>query len=192
MKNILPIILLLTCLVSCKTTNKPVKIKISESNGEVTLFYSKKMNAIWSISLPFNIEITNPTSQKKGFRNYKYRYHNALKGKAMKMYLIKKEKLSKLSVSKIKYIDEKSSQKYLITSKHFIDTTTLNKIFFKPYLEKMKNLNQDTLNVGTISQFKLKHKNFVDQLIKNDSISFLFLNEKSKSGFKRETLSVEY
>jgi len=147
------------------------------------------MNAIWAISLPFNIEITNPSSEKKGFRNYKYKYSNELKGKAMKMYLIKDETRLKQSVSKVKYIDVKSSEKYLITSKHFIDTTKLNRHFFKPYIEKMQSLKLDTLNIGTISQLKEKHKDLLDQLIKKDSISFLFLIE---NGFKKETFSIEY
>ncbi len=176
--------------MSCKTVNEPIKIKFSESNEEVTLFYSKKMNAIWAISLPFNVEITNPSSEKKGFR--KYKYYNELKGKAMKMYLINNETLLKQSVSNVKFINVKSSERYLITSKHFVDTTKFNRHFFKPYIEKMQSLKQDTLNICTISKLKAKHKDLLDQLIKNDSVSFLFYDKKTKSGFKKETLAVEY
>lgn len=178
--------------MSCKTVNEPIKIKFSESNEEVTLFYSKKMNAIWAISLPFNVEITNPSSEEKAFRNYTYNYGNQLKGKAMKMYLINNETLLKQSVSNVKFINVKSSERYLITSKHFVDRTKFNRHFFKPYIEKMQSLKQDTLNIGTISQLKAKHKDLLDQLIKNDSVSFLFYDKKTKSGFKKETLAVEY
>ena len=177
--------------MSCKTVNEPIKIKFSESNEEVTLFYSKKMNAIWAISLPFNVEITNPSSEEKAFRNYTYNYGNQLKGKAMKMYLINNETLLKQSVSNVKFINVKSSERYLITSKHFVDTTKFNRHFFKPYIEEMRKLKQDTLNIGTVSDFSKKHSKLFKWLTYNDSI--MIQPMKPKSGFEKEIrIPVEY
>ena len=191
MKKIL-VLVIFSCLICCKTTEEPVEIKFSNSSRKVTLFYSKKMNTVSVISLPFNIKITNPSYEKKAFRNYTYEYGNQLKGNPIKLYSIQDNKLIKQSFSKNKYINSQKTNEYLIKSKHFIDTTKFNKIFFKPYIEKMKELNQDTLNIGTISELKLKHSDLLNELIKNDSLFFLFINEKSKSGFERKTIPIEY
>lgn len=192
MKKVLFVIILLFCIISCKTVKEPVKIKFNKSNQQVTLFYSKKMNTVSVISLPFDLEITNPSYEKKAFRNYTYKYGNILKGNPIKLYLVNNKDLVKQSFSKSKYISSKKTNKYLIKSKHFIDTTMFNKTFFKPYIEKMQNLDQDTLNIGTISELKLKHSDLLNELIKNDSLFFLFINEKSKSGFERKTIPIEY
>ncbi len=192
MKKILTLVMLFFCLASCKTKKQHIDIKFSKSNQEVTLFYSEKMNTVSVISLPFDVEVTNPSFEKKAFRNYTYKYGNQLKGNPIKLFLIDNNELIKQSFSKEKYINSKTTNKYLIQSKHFVDTTKFNKVFFKNYIEKMQNLKQDTLNIGTMSQLKVKHKDLLDQLIKNDSVTFLFLNKKSKSGFKKETFPVEY
>ncbi len=191
MKKILTLIMLFFYLVSCKTTKELVEIKFSKSNQEVTLFYSKKMKTISVISLPSEISIKNPSYKEKSFLNYKYIYGNSLKGNSMKLYLVEKEKLLKQSVSKVKYIDAKSSKKYLITSKHFVDTTKFNRSFFKPYIEKMTQLKQDTLNIGTMSEFAIKHNELQNWLTKNDSISIQTLKSKSKFG-KTIKIPVEY
>ncbi|SEA60866.1 hypothetical protein [Bizionia paragorgiae] len=192
MKKKLTLIILLFYIVSCKTSKEPVKIKFTNSTQEVILFYSKKMNTVSVISLPFDIEIINSYSEEKAFRNYTYNYGNQLKGNPIQFYLVDNKELIKQSFSEEKYIDSKKTNKYLIKSKHFVDTTKFNRHFFKPYIEKMQSLKQDTLNIGTISQLKAKHKDLLDQLIKNDSVSFLFYDKKTKSGFKKETLAVEY
>lgn len=189
MKKVLAFIVLLFCLVSCKTVKEPIKIKFINSTEEVTLFYSKKMNTISVVSLPFGIEMTNLSSEKKAFRNYTYRYGSQLKGNPIQLYLVADDGFIKQNFSEDKYINSKKTNKYLIRSKHFIDTTKFNKHYFKSYIEKMQSLKLDTLNIGTISQLKEKHKDLLDQLIKKDSISFLFLIE---NGFKKETFSIEY
>ncbi len=191
MKRILLLVLVVLSLANCNSTKQPLKAKVIKSNEDITLFYSKKMKTIWAISLPIYTKISNPSSERKAFLHYKYIYGNELKGKAMKLYLIEKEKLLKQSVSKVKYIDAKSSKKYLITSKHFVDTTKFNRSFFKPYIEKMTQLKQDTLNIGTMSEFAIKHNELQNWLTKNDSISIQTLKSKSKFG-KTIKIPVEY
>ncbi|OEK08609.1 hypothetical protein A8C32_03935 [Flavivirga aquatica] len=177
MKQILVLIIITFCLVNCSSTKESIKVEVHESNQDIILFYSKKMNAIWAISLPFNVEIINTFSEDNAFLNYKYMYGSELKGKAMKMYLIEEERLLKQSISKIKYIEAKSSKEYLVRSKHFVDTTKYNRLFFKPYIEKILSLKQDTLHIGTVSKFKQKHKELFEKLTKNDSISIQFFDE---------------
>ena len=191
MKKIL-IVIIFSCLLNCNSTKQKINIKFSNSTQEVTLFYSKRMNTISVISLPFNLEVTNQSSKKEAFRNYTYKYGNKLKGNPIKLYLMNNNKFAKQSFSKQKHIDSKRTNKYLITSKHFIDTTKFNRLFFKPYIEKMKRKNQDTLNIGTIAQLKIKHKDLLEQLVKNDSVSLLFLNQDTKSSFKKITIPVTY
>ncbi len=171
-------VLIFFCLISCSTSKESCVVKIKESNQQVTLFFSNKMSTVSVISLPFNLNIKNTNSSRKSFRNYTYNYGNQLKGNPIKLYLNDENRLIKQSFTKIKYIEGNATNKYLIKSKHFIDTLRFDKVFFKPYILKMKDLNQDTLSIGTISQLRAKHKDLFEQLIKNDSISILFLNNK--------------
>ena len=122
MKKVLAFIVLLFCIVSCNTVKEPIKIKFINSTQEVTLFYSKKMNTISVVSLPFDIEMTNSSSEKKAFRNFTYRYGSELKGNPIQLYLFDNKNLVKQSFSEDKYINSKKTNKYLIRSKHFIDT----------------------------------------------------------------------
>ncbi len=73
---------------------------------------------------------------------------------------------------------------------HFLDSTKSIQQQFKPYIEKILKENKDTLHIGTVAEFKKKHKELFEKLTKNDSISIQFLDGK-KLG-ERITVPVEW
>ena len=115
-------------------------------------------------------------NSKKGFRNYTYKYGSDLKGNPIQLYLITENAYVKQSFSEIKHIDRKNQ--YLIKTKHFVDTTKFNKILLKPYLGKMLAEGKDTLHIGTVAEFKKRHKALFEKLTKGDSLSIQFLDGK--------------
>lgn len=192
MKKILLFVLVVICLANCNSTKQALKIKSIKSEHDVTLFYSKKRKTITFISLPSEIIIENPSTKKKSFTDYWYIYGNKSKGNFISLYLIENEKLTKQSISKIKHIEGNSSKKYLITSKHFVDTTKFGRFFLKPYIEEMIRLKQDTLNVGTMSEFSKKQSKLIKWLTNNND-SIKIQPFKLKSGFEKEIrIPVEY
>lgn len=192
MKKITLFILAVLCLANCNSTKQALRVKANKSEYDITLFYSKKRKTITFISLPSEIIIENPSTKKESFTDYRYIYGNKSKGNFISLYLIENEKLTKQSISKIKYIEGKSSKKYLITSKHFVDTTKFGRIFFKPYIEEMIQLKQDTLNVGTMSEFSKKQSELIKWLTSNND-SIKIQPFKLKSGFKKEIkIPIEY
>jgi len=148
------------------------------------------MKAIWAISFPINMNLDCSKSKNNSFRNYSYKYGNNLKGKEMKLYSVENGEFIKQDFSKIKILKKNKKNKFLIISKHFIDTTKLNSIYLKSYVEKMLKENKDTLHIGTVSEFKTKHKVLFEKLTKNDSLSIQFLDGK-KLG-KKVTVPVEW
>ncbi|MBL4559645.1 MAG: hypothetical protein JKX79_01535 [Labilibaculum sp.] len=182
MRYVYIIFIFTLCFVCCKPILEITKIEQLDSKQGVILWHSVKMNTIWAISLPIEIKITNSSLKKRSFLNYKYIYGNQLKGKAMKLYSLEKGKVIQNSISKKNNLNAESSKIYLIYSKHFVDTVKFSNIFFKPYIEKMLRLEKDTLHVGTVVEFKKKHKELFESLTKNDSISIRLLDPNSKSG----------
>ena len=189
MKKIL-ILITTICYISCNTSKESMKIDFIKSTNEITLFYSKKMKATWAISFPMNMNLDCSKSKNNSFRNYSYKYGNSLKGKAMKLFSIENGEFIKQKFTKIKILKKDKKNKFLIISKHFIDTTKSIQQQLKPYIEKMLSENKDTLHIGTVNRFKTKHKELFNRLTKNDSISIQFLDGK-KLG-ERITVPVEW
>ncbi len=184
------IFITIICYISCNAPKESIKIDFINSTNEITLFYSKKMKAIWAISFPMNINIDCSKSKNNSFRNYSYKYGNNLKGKGMKLYSVENDKFIKQDFTKIKILKKDKKNKFLIISKHFIDTTKSNSIYLKSYLEKMLKEGKDTLHIGTVSEFRTKHKELFEELTKKDSISIQFLNGKKLR--ERITVPVEW
>ncbi|WP_236536210.1 hypothetical protein, partial [Tenacibaculum maritimum] len=66
-----------------------------------------------------------------------------------------------------------SKKKYVMYSKHIIDTLKYPRSFFKEYYQKLKESGlKDSLPV--LAEFKKKHPKMVAHLLKKDSIYFSF------------------
>ncbi|MFL0151760.1 hypothetical protein V2632_10790 [Tenacibaculum maritimum] len=164
----------LILLISCKAKTPIVKLTTSDKY-EVVLITDEKLKNFWAISFPFEIEITNDSYKDKGFTYYKYYYSRSSKYNRGILYLIDKNKLIKQGIGQIKKIGVYSKKKYVMYSKHIIDTLKYPRSFFKEYYQKLKESGlKDSLPVGTLAEFKKKHPKMVAHLLKKDSIYFSF------------------
>lgn len=164
--------LLLTC---CKNQSGILDINQTlDNNNEVVLRYSDKTKTIWAINIPFKFELSNNSSSTEKFTTCAYVYNNQL-GRHSKLYLSDDGVLVRNNPNNTKTIENGEQQTYVIYSQHIIDTLASDIIVFKPYLDRIKNKDQDTLLVGTLEQFKKKHPKFIKYLIEGDSLDFEFL-----------------
>lgn len=186
------ILIIISFFFSCNQDENPIEISSYRSNEKVTLFYSAKMETISVISIPINLKIENNSNENQIFRNYNYKYGNKQKGNSVNIFLNNDNKLIRQGFTDMKVIESHDNNSYLIRTKHFVDTTKFKSNFFKPYIEKMLRLNQDTLNIGTIAELEIQHKDLIENLIQNDSISLLFLDEESETGFRKELFSANF
>lgn len=181
--KIINILFVLFCfiLLGCKKENTNLKVEqVLKNENDIVLRYSDKRKQFWSIQFPLKFEITNSSSNKKKFLSCNYIYNNQI-GNNSSLFTIKENgKLLRLSSSEIKKIKPGQKTYYLIYSQHIIDTSSYNRAFFKPYLEELKNKNQDTLAVGTLEAFKQKHPEFLKSLLEGDSLNLQFLSPNSK------------
>ncbi len=185
--------LILFFFLSCNSTFKS-KIEISQSisDNSVILRLSKQ-NTIIRIQFPNEISIQNNSFFSKSFVEIDYSYNKSMPmERDLGIGLFKKndEILNSVSATGKRTIPSKQSLEYIYCTRHFVDSSKTTQQQFKPYIEKMLAENKDTLHIGTVSEFKQKHKTLFEQLTKGDSISIQFLDGK-KLG-ERITVPVEW
>ncbi|MCF6350606.1 MAG: hypothetical protein L3J23_06185 [Flavobacteriaceae bacterium] len=186
MKKIMIIIILF--LVACQSTEK-IKVEQVDTNLPVILRLRNDTNTIWVISFPIKVKITNTSFKERIFGSYKYEYSkDNLKGTSSTLYLKKDDKLIKKGISKYKYIKRYNSKEYIVYSRNFVDTTKFSRLYFKKYTDKMHSLNQDTLVVGSLKEFKKKHYKLVKYLLEKDTIKINFIKDYGK--IREEELGV--
>jgi len=168
--NLLYIIVL---LLGCQSTNHV--IKLNNTGLPVIIRYNKKYNFITRVNLPIAIEIKNNTPKIKSFIKIDYMYSPYSEGIGENIY---NKNLVKIKNNKKKEINSFEIKDYIIYSWYRLDTIKSTQQQFKPYIEKMLSQNKDTLHIGTVSEFKKKHKELFEKLTKNDSISIQFLDGK--------------
>ena len=186
------LILLSLFTICCKKTENLISIKFIPSAENVCLQYNESWNTISAINLPLNFDVENHGFAKEHLVRFSYKYGNKMEGQATRLFLRRDNKFEKQNNSENIYIKGFKTNSYRIRTKHFIDTTKFNNSFFKPYIEEMQLLNQDTLSIGTISDLKVKHRDLFNNLVQNDSISFFFLDENSEKGYREKVFQVAY
>lgn len=183
------IIILIFTLYACKTI-KPIVLTY-EQNYPVIIRLSSKYKKVSRINLPIGIILENKSNNKQSFVSIDYLYTPYQEGIGEDIYSIKSDdNLLKVNNNKKKYLSSSAKKKYLVYSWYRIDSSKAIQKKFKTYIDKMLNNNKDTLHIGTVSEFKQKHKELFEKLTKNDSISIQFLEEK-KLG-ERITVPVEW
>ncbi|CAA0236480.1 Probable lipoprotein precursor [Tenacibaculum maritimum] len=166
----------LILLISCKVKTPIVKLTTSDKYEIVLLNDGEK--DFWIISIPFEITITNPSYKKRRLSYYKY-YCNKSSIKKKKCYsAIMYGETQGILNKKYVWNDNlkpKQTKKYIIYSRHIIDTLKYPRSFFKEYYQKLKESSlKDSLPVGTLAEFKKKHPKMIAHLLKKDSIYFRF------------------
>ncbi len=175
---------LLILILGCKS--KKPSITTYSNKEQVVLRINKKYKKIFRINIPTKINVKNNSIQKKSFISIDYKYNSYSKGIGESIYVLEGDKSIKIINNERKTIGPFSSYNYLIYSWFRIDTSKATQKEFKPYIEKMLAHNKDTLHIGTVNQFKKKHRELYEKLTSNDSISIRFFD----SGKKRERISV--
>ena len=189
----IPIIVLLL-LSSCKSNKKAIELNLLQSESFVVLKFNKEYKKIIKIQLPVNVTITNNSINKRVFNSIKYQYNDYRDGIGT-LLCIKSNNNNLIRLKNNRNIELKpySKNEYIIYSTHRLDSVSSIQQQFQPYIEKMLQLDQDTLHIGTVTEFKKKHKELFNRLTKNDSISIRFLDKSTKSGLgERITVPVEW
>ncbi|WP_282057141.1 hypothetical protein [Maribacter luteus] len=192
MKKTIVLIVIFFLSVCCGSSKKSLTVTFIPSTENVFLHYNESWKTISEINIPFNFSIENHTSQKEQLVRYSYNYGNNMEGHPTRLFIKKNKGYIKLKNSEDIFIEGHKTNSYKTRTKHFIDTTRFGRTFFEPYIKEMQRSNQDSLNVGSILEFKVKHKEFFTNLLKNDSISLLFLDENSETNFRKVVKQVEY
>jgi len=173
------VIILLFFIVCCTNNKNTIDIIQSSNNNQVIIRISKKHQKIFRVKLPVKLELKNNSIKNREFLSIRYGY-GSIKNKGVIEFIFKKvnNKLIELKNNQKKLIKSYSSKNLIIYSSHKLDSTKSTQQQFKPYIEKMLSQNKDTLHIGTVSEFKKKHKELFEKLTKNDSISIQFLDGK--------------
>ncbi|CAL2104598.1 hypothetical protein [Tenacibaculum sp. 190130A14a] len=164
--------------VRCSSIGTAIEVK--ETEYPVIINYDKKNNIIYGIKIPLEVAITNNSKVSfKEFITIDYEYTPYNKGRGIEIFK-KVNSLVKIVNNKKKVISPSSTLKYVIYSRYRIDRVKEKELFkekMNQYLEKIYEENKDTLHIGTISEFKQKHKDLFEKLTKNDSISIQLLDD---------------
>lgn len=134
---------------------------------------------ILSVKMPNKLELNNDSYFKKTFIEFDYHYNekeSRWRNLGIEMYNLSDFKNTPTQGKKTILGNKKLA--YIYYTRHFLDSTKSIQQQFKPYIEKMLAQNKDTLHIGTVSEFKQRHKVLFEKLTKNDSISIQFLDGK--------------
>ncbi|WP_422090693.1 hypothetical protein [Tenacibaculum ovolyticum] len=186
------IIILLFLLISCSLTKGKIKITQKQTNLQAYAILSDKTHRIVRLCFPKKIIIKNFYNKKKSFVKIDYHYNSieTSVGNYIKLYKEKGINLNKISNNKKKTVFSNKSKAYIIFTTHYIEKNNYFTKQLKEYSKKMLEENKDTLHIGTVKEFKQKHKELFVKLTKSDSISIRFLDGE-KLG-KRITMPLKW
>ncbi len=162
-------------ILFCACNNKII-IQRKDSKLPVIVRMNNKYKSVNGILFPFNLSIVNSNLVIKKFIEIEYEYGFRKNCYGLELY----ENNKKISNNKLKIIKGRDVLEYQIYTRHAFDTTKLIHTQLQPYLEKMIELNQDTLHIGTVTEFKKSYPEIFKMLTENDTISIDFYERKNK------------
>lgn len=174
-------ILFILLFVNCKGSKESIQIIQKTTDYPITLRISPKYKKIIGIKFPQRIEIKNNSVVKESFIKIDYEYNSIPKERSygITLYTENNNILTKVSNNKKKDIAPYGNLEFILYSRHFVDSSATIQNELKPYVARMLQLNQDTLTIGSLSEFKTKHAKLLTRLTQNDSISIrFFVDEK--------------
>jgi hypothetical protein len=183
MSKFLTKFLLISFLIfaQCKSVNHKIDITQKEVNQEIIIrSASDDKNRIITIQFPNEIILSNNSSKNCDLLTINYKYNNIPSNRNLNLglYINKNDELIRVRNNKKKILPSKKDLNFIFYSRHFVDSTKATQQQFTPYIAKMLAENKDTLHIGTVQEFKQKHKALFERLTKNDSISIQFLDGK--------------
>jgi hypothetical protein len=186
------ILVLLVLLCACKSAEQAIKISQIISDQQITLRYAENRNVIYLIEFPFVFEYKNTSLKKRRIVGANYYYNNVVFGRTssgegswnanvLLYYEIDKQLIRRDKMLPDKhYINMFEVHKIVVESGHPIDSSRVMQSHFQSYIERMRELNTDTLSIGTIQEFVQLHPQLAETLLKGDSISFNIRDKKGK------------
>ncbi|OEK08616.1 hypothetical protein A8C32_03975 [Flavivirga aquatica] len=157
--------------------NKKESLSSFEQKNPVVIKLGKKYKKIFRINIPIGLSVKNKSILNKSFITIDYKYTPYSKGIGEDIYISKGKELIEVKNNLKKNITPYTSNEYIIYSRYRLDSLESTQKQFKSYIKRMLAENKDTLHIGTVKEFKIKHKVLFEKLTKNDSISIQFLDD---------------
>ncbi|CAL2104599.1 hypothetical protein [Tenacibaculum sp. 190130A14a] len=178
----------------CKSVDEKINFSHQKINSNIIIrSASDNKNSIIRIQFPSKLTLTNNSKICDiDFLVLEYKYANiaSTKNYNIAYYTENKGKLTRVKNNKKKTISPNTSIDYIVHTRHYVDSSRATQKHFEPYVDRMLKENKDTLHIGTVTEFKQKHKDLFEMLTKNDSISIQLL-DNGKFG-KRITVPIEW
>ncbi len=158
----------------CSCSNK-INLQRKDVNNPVIIRMNEDILKITGIKFPFEFEIENKSFLKRKIGKIIYEYGYEEGGVGVLLYFDGHE----INNNGLKVVRGKRELKYFAYSRHFTDSTKFTQKQLAPYVAEMLKLNQDTLCIGTVSEFKENHAELFKMLTENDTISIRYLKDKN-------------
>ena len=191
MRNVYIIIVTVVLFVSCNTSKKIIEIKQIKSEFPLQIWCNSDKNTIREIDIPLTYEIYNYSKSEIKLRNCWYIYKNIKNFPKywqthIYPFLYENEQLlSTTNPMDRSIINANTMRKYVVYTRHFIDSANVIQTMFKDEIENMKLNNIDSLSYNTKNNNEL-----LQRLMYGDSISFkIWVSEKNAAQW--DSLPVE-
>lgn len=179
--------------VGCQSTKDSIEMKQLDSSLPVVLRLSNKDEKIRMINFPIRFKMINNSLRKRTYSSVEYVYNDFFGGVGAPLYVENGKKLKRVSKSKWKEISLFDSIVYVSYSRHRIDSSRVIQNLFKPYVDKMIALDQDSLAIGTLKDFKMNHPKFLQEVLSKDSLKVCFFNpQKGRPNYTYVSISVGF
>ncbi|WP_165024387.1 hypothetical protein [Dysgonomonas sp. ZJ279] len=184
-------------LLSCsspRSAKNSIQIEQIETNIPVIILGDTVNNKILRCRIPLAFKATNSSSRSK-YIQYIHYYYNENYGKIyldkyaggwkgsfrVSQFINNELKISDSGRLIEKEINNLLSQEFIIEPSYDIDTCKKEQITLNAYVQRMKDLGTNTLQIYTFKEFKEKNPLLIRTLLEGDSISFNIFNNENKS-----------
>ena len=202
MNKISLLFLSLICMLqSVNSDSISVSVQPVKSSSQIILKSDRSKSKIFMIQFPLTYRVCNLSSEKAALYYYRYYFNSADKSHTAKlgwigqgMLILKKAdgKLENPYNSGRIVIDSHHCNEYITYTYHHIGKQGNYQELFLPYLEKMKEENKDTLNIGTFEEIRQIYPNLFEDFLKGDSVEFHFWKIYKEGMDKHIILPVEF
>ncbi|MBN1464099.1 MAG: hypothetical protein JW922_10595 [Paludibacteraceae bacterium] len=175
-------------LIATSGCSNKIVLRRTDSSKPVIVRMNKEIQKVNGVLFPIVLTIENTTLSKKEFGQIIYEYGFHRRGYGIELYLANKL----ISNNQLKVVRGRQSIEYLVYTRHAFDTTNMIHEELQPYMNKMLELNQDTLHIGTVNEFREKHPELFNLLTENDTISISYLKGKDSGLGERIAIPVNW
>ena len=205
MKRIITLAIIAFIIYNCSSTVETVKIVSIDSDAPVWIDSDASYTRFLT-RIPLAFEYSNNSLAKKRIGVVDYYYNPDHEKSYLKrsisygwtslvlkyQYIDKEYVVFSSNGYKKEYVSRYSGSKnFIAQTRHMMDTSAYIRDELSQYIDIMKSDRIYRLEVGTLSEFKERHPELTDILLKGDSISFQVYNSDNRYDYNI-TMSVEY